>query len=279
MKTEMSVCEYCGAPIPVPANILPKGCRFCRHQFGEHWEPVDVRFLSPWMSALNASDIVKKELKRKEVCRTFLNSASPERTVLYYIPILEFGGSMPAAPFDTSFTEKTIRTAELLPFDPVEMRKTGTVVPLPHLHILLKKTQSRIKESRGYVRRLIYFPVWEVSYRFRGIVFKSYISAVDGIPLKIQAMRNHKKKSALSLFGLLCLAVLMGRGFNMGGGAMLFPAVFVLPVSTILLPYFWELFAFQEMVEIQGETVSYKEIDYPDNSFVNSFKRLFKKSA
>jgi hypothetical protein len=109
------------------------------------------------------------------------------------------------------------------------------------------------------------------------MVFKSYVSAYDGIPLKIQALRNHRKKSGLSLFGLLSLAVLLGRAINSGGGALMFSAIFVLPVSAILFPYFWELFAFQEIVEIQGETVSFKEINYPENSFNNSFKRLFKK--
>jgi hypothetical protein len=277
MKTEMSVCNNCGAPLPLPENMLPKSCRFCRHQFGEHWEPMDVRFLSPRISALNALDIVKKEMKRKEVSRTFLNNASLERSVLYYIPILEFGGNQSTAPFDSSIAENTIRTSELLPFDPIEMRKTGVVVPLPHLHILLKKTQSKSRESMGHSRKLIYFPVWEVVYRFRGIVFKSYVSAYDGIPLKIQALRNHKKKSALSLLGLLALAVLLGRGANTGGGALMLSAIFVLPVSAILFPYFWELFAFLEIVEIQGETVNFKEINYPENSFKNSFKRLFKK--
>lgn len=277
MKMNMSVCESCGAPLPVPGNALPTECRFCGHRFGDTWEPLHVTFLNPRMSALNAVDTVSGELKRKEVSRAFSRIASREWTVLYYIPILESGGSLTHEPFDTSIAEKTIRTTEQLPFDPVEMRKKGVVFPLRNLHALLKKKDRRSPGPVGNGRRLVYFPVWEVAYRFRGIVFKSYVSAVDGTSLKIQALRCHKKKSWMSLFGMLCLAILLGRPINSGGAALVFSAVFILPVSTILFPYFWELFAFQEMVEIQGETVNFKEIDYPENSFKNSFKGLLKK--
>lgn len=275
MKMNMSICDQCGAPLPIPANEFPKGCRFCRHRFGDHWEPPQVSVLDPRMSALNAVDTVSKELKHKEVSRSFLSKASLERTVLYYIPILEFGGSHAPGPFDTSIAENTIRTTEQLPFDPVEMRKKGVVFPLRNLRGLLKKIKPRSHGSGGSWGRLVYFPVWEVAYRFRGIVFKSYVSAVDGIPLKLQAFRCHKKKSWMSLFGLLSLAILLGRAINQGGGPLALSAIFILPVSALLLPYFWELFAFREIVEIQGETVSFKEIDYPENSFKESFRRCW----
>lgn len=291
----MTQCRYCGNKYYVPQDLPP------------------AVVIKPRVDQQNARDIVLKELRHDEISSSFLSRSFFERAVLYYIPFFELRGiragfassaagkppeysytaydyiekandlsDLSLEPFDPTTVENAIISAEQLPFNPVEMRKKGLVLPPGNLAALLKNENPHARESVESHRRLVYFPVWEIGYTFRGIIFKSYVSAVDGRPLKIQGLRSHKKKLRLSLFGMLALAILLGRGINSGAGGLLIAAIFVLPLSVFLFPYFWELFAFQEMVEKQGDTIHFKTINYTENSFekfsrkmVDGFLNLF----
>lgn len=305
MKVNVSGCRDCGAPLPVMEGQNVTECRYCgiKSYIPRDLPPAVV--LKPRVDRQKAKDSVLKELRHDEISPSFLSRSFFERAVLYYIPFFELRGiragftsSLPSKPpeysytayayidkandlsdlslepFDPTTVEDAIIGAEHLPFDPVEMRKKGVVLPPRNLAVLMQNQNPHARESVESHRRLVYFPVWEVGYTFRGIIFKSYVSAVDGRPLKIQGLRNHKKKLRISLFGMLALAILLGRGINSGGGPLIITAIIVLPLSAILFPYFWELFAFQEMVEIQGDTIDLKTINYTENSFEKFSRKL-----
>lgn len=305
MKVNVSGCRDCGAPLPLMEGQFVTQCRYCGNKYYVHRDLPPAVVIKPRVDRQNARDIVLKELRHEEISATFLSRSFFERAVLYYIPFFELRGiragftsSLPSKPpeysyiaydyidkandlsdlalepFDLAAVENAVIGAEQLPFDPVEMRKKGVVIPPRDLAALLKNENPHARESVESHRRLIYLPVWEIGYTFRGIMFKSYVSAADGRPLKIQALRSHKKKLRISLFGMLALAILLGRGINSGGGGLVMAAIVVLPIAAILFPYFWELFAFQEMVEKQGETINLKTINYTENSFEKFSRKL-----
>ncbi|MCP4156118.1 MAG: hypothetical protein GY757_50830, partial [bacterium] len=141
---------------------------------------------------------------------------------------------------------------------------------------LFKKNENpNALESVENYYRIVYFPVWEVGYSYKGILFKSHVSAVDGKIIKIQGLRCHKKKMLKAMGGLLALGILLGRGIN-GGAAPLFIALLIgLPAAIILTPYFWELFAFQEIAEKRGEgEFLFKAINYTENSFIQFSRKI-----
>ncbi len=305
MKVNVSGCRNCGAPLPVMEGQFVTQCTYCGNKSYVHRDLPPAIVLKPRVDKQKARDIVLKELRHDEVSPSFLSRSFFEGAVLYYIPFFELRGiragftsSSPSKPpeysysaynfiekandlsdlslepFDSTTVENAVISAEQIPFNPVEMRKKGVVIPPRDLVSLLKNQDPHARESVESHRRLVYFPVWEIGYTFRGIIFKSYVSAVDGRPLKTQALRSHKKKLRISLFGMLSMAILLGRGINSGGGGLVMAAIFVLPLSTILFPYLWELFAFQEMVEKQGDTIDLKTINYTENSFEKFSRKM-----
>jgi len=305
MKIEVSCCNYCGAPLPLVENQFVTECRYCNNKYYVHQDIPPAVILKPKIDKNSARESVLKELKDKEIAANFFRNALFERTSLYFIPFFELRGikaglasSLPNRPqeynyiaydsleiandlndlsldfFESTIVEDAILEAEQMPFNPVEMRKMGVVIPPKKIPALVKNEKPQAREAVENYNRLFYFPVWEISYSFRGIVFKSYTSAIDGRPLKIQALRSHKKKLKISMFGLLSLAVIFGRGINSGGGSLIIMAALGLPFSAILFPYFWETFAFQEIVEKRGEMVDYQTINYTENSFIKFSRRL-----
>jgi hypothetical protein len=274
-------------------------CRYCGSKFYVHQDIPPAVVLKPQIDKTKARNLVLNELRDKEVAVGFLKSSFYEGAELYYIPFFEVRGiktgyssSEPGQPqeynyvaydyvekandlsdlaldyFDYAIVEDAITSAEQAPFSPVEMRKTGVVIPPQHIHSLVKKEEPQSREVVENYHRLVYFPVWEVSYTYKGILFKSYVSAIDGRSLKIQGLRSHKKKLKLSMLGLLCLAVIFGRGMNAGGGALMLMALLSIPIAAVLFPYLWELFAFQEIVEKRGGLVLYETINYTENMFI-----------
>lgn len=274
-------------------------CRYCKSKYYVHQDTPPAVVLKPQIDAKTAKDIVLKELRDKEIDAHFLANSFFEHAVLYFIPFYELRGikagfaasetsqqpeynyiafeSLDKADnledltlgfFDHSMVEDALVSAEQQPFNPVEMRKQGVIIPPTEIHNLERTRDPKAREAVESYARIIYFPIWEISYTYKGILFKSYASAVDGRPLKIQGLRCHKRKLGMSLGGLLSLAVLLGRGINTGGAGLILAAVFALPVSALLIPYFWELFAFQEIVEKRGELISYETINYTENAFV-----------
>lgn len=299
MKINVSSCDSCGAPLPVSESQFVTECRYCKNKYyiPQDFPPAVV--LKPLASKESARNIVLKELQDPEISVHFLKNSFYERGVLYYIPFFEVRGirsgftspSPTESPeynylayeylekandltdldlefFQSETVETAVISAEQVPFNPVEMRQTGIVLPPREIISLMRNKNPYALESIEHYHRLIYFPVWEISYSFRGIIFKSYVSGVDGKPIKIQGLRSHKRKLWISMSGLLALAVILGRGINAGSGGLLLMAIIGLPATAILLPYFWELFAFQEIVEIRGEVKEYQTINYTENALL-----------
>jgi hypothetical protein len=305
MRVEVSGCNDCGAPLPLVENQFVTECRYCSNKYYVHQDVPPAVILKPQIDKDSARDIVSKELKDKEIAANFFRNSLFERAVLYFIPFFElrgiragFASLSPNKPqeynylgynflevandlndlsldfFESTHVEDAILAAEQMPFNPVEMRKMGVVIPPKNITALNKNENPFAREAVENDYRLFYFPVWEISYSFQGIIFKSYISAIDGQPLKIQALRSHKKKLNIAMFGLLALAVIFGRGINTGGGSLIIMVVLGLPISAILFPYLWETFAFQEIVEKRGEKVDYQTINYTENSFIKFSRKL-----
>lgn len=305
MKINVSSCDSCGAPLPVSESQFVTECRYCKNKYYIPQDLPPAVVLKPLASKESARNIVLKELRDPEISVHFLKNSFYERGVLYYIPFFEVRGirsgftspSPSAAPeynylayeylekandlsdldlefFEFETVETAVISAEQVPFNPVEMRRTGIVLPPRDIYNLMRNKKTHVEESVEHYHRLIYFPVWEISYSFRGIIFESYVSGIDAKPIKIQGLRSHKKKLWLSMFGLLSLAVIMGRGINAGSGGLLLTALIGLPAAAILLPYFWELFAFQEIVEIRGETKEYQTINYTENALLKYGRKM-----
>lgn len=305
MKVNVSSCDSCGAPLPVSESQFVTECHYCKNKYYIPQEFPPAVVLKPLASKESTRNIVLKELQDPEISVHFLKNSFYERGALYYVPFFEVRGirsgftspSPSASPeynylayeylekandlsdLDLEFlqfetVETAVISAEQVPFNPVEMRQTGIVLPPRDLISLIRNKNPYALESVEHYHRLIYFPVWEISYSFRGIIFKSYVSGVDGKPIKIQGLRSHKKKLWMSMFGLLALAVILGRGINAGSGGLLLMAIIGLPATAILLPYFWELFAFQEIVEIRGEVKEYQTINYTENALLKYGRKM-----
>lgn len=297
MKIRVSGCESCGAPLPVSEGQFVTECHYCKNKYFIPQELPPAVVLKPTISKEKARNIVLKELRDPDISKHFLQHSFYERGVLYYIPFFEvrgirsgFTSPTPTEPQEYNYLayeymEKTnnlnhldleffqpeavadaLISAEHIPFNPVEMRKTGMVLPSQDINLLMRNKNSNAFESVEHYLRIIYYPMWEISYSFRGIIFKSYVSGVDGKPIQIHGLRSHKKKLWIAMSGLLALAVIMGRGINAGLVGLLLAAIIGLPAAAILLPYFWELFAFQEIVEIRGDMKEYQTINYTENA-------------
>ncbi len=305
MNTHVFSCMSCGAPLPVVDGQWVTLCRYCNHKHYIPREQPPALVLKPAVDGAEARNTVLEGLKHQDVSKSFPVSSTFERAVLYFIPFFEArgikAGVNPAADgkgtefaylsyeymekasdlrdlgellFDFSIVEEAVLSGEHQPFDPVAMRKQGMVIPPQNLAVLCREDQERGREELETFHRVIYFPVWEIGYNYQGVLFKSYVSAVDGRPLKIQALRCHKKKLRFAFFGLWCLAIMLGRAINAGTGGILMVVLLVLPLSIPLLPFFWERFAFQEMVEIYGDTAHFKTINYTENSFLKFSRKL-----
>ncbi|MCU0290190.1 MAG: hypothetical protein MUF15_27870, partial [Acidobacteria bacterium] len=253
--------------------------------------------VKPKTNKETARNIVLKELRDRDISKYFLKHSFYEKGMLYYIPNFEVRGirsgfTSPSSTEPPEYTylayeylEKTndlneldlkffqpetvadaLISAEQVPFNPVEMRKSGFVLPSSNINLLMRNQNPHALESVEHYFRLVYFPIWEISYSFKGIIFKSYVSGVDGKPIKIQGLRSHKRKLWMAMSGLLALAVIMGRGINAGLGGLIITSIIGLPAAAILFPYFWELFAFQEIVEKRGEIKEYQTINYTENA-------------
>lgn len=299
MRTNISGCNFCGAPLPMVESQFVTQCRYCGSKFYIRQDIPPAIVLKPQVDKQKARNLVLNELRDKEVAPGFLKNSFYEGAELYYIPFFEvrgikagFASPEPGKPaeynyvaydyvekandlndisldyFDYAIVEDALISAEQAPFSPVEMRKTGVVIPPIKVESLMNREKPQSRESIENYYRLVYFPVWEVSYTYKGILFKSYVSAIDGKALKVQGLRSHKKKLRLAIFGLLCLAIIFGRGMNAGGGPMLLMALLCLPAAAVLFPYLWELFAFQEIVEKRGGLVLYETINYTENMFI-----------
>lgn len=305
MKIKVSGCKCCGAPLPLAENQFVTDCRYCSNKYYVVQDSLPAVVLEPQVEKNSARDLVLKALRDKEISSNFLNNSFFERAVLYYIPYFEVRGikagftsqsnskpqeynyiaydylerandlnDLAIGFFNDSIIEEAILNSEQIPFNPVEMRKNGMVIPPENLNVIARSENPYAREAVENYHRLIYFPIWEISYSYKGIIFKCYVSAIDGQAIKIQGIRCHKKKLKMAMFGLLSLAIILGRGINSGKFGLITAAVFGLPFAAILFPYFWEIYAFQEIVERRGGSVNYQTINYTENSFIKFSRKL-----
>ena len=60
-------------------------------------------------------------------------------------------------------------------------------------------------------------------------------------------------------------------------GFSLFGALLTLLISSLLIPYFWELFAFREIVSIRREGVESRLINYSENNLMKFLRSVLEK--
>jgi len=287
-------------------------CRHCRANFyvPQSFPPAVV--LDPEVTEEKAKGRVIDGLRHKEIAKGFLKKSFFEKATLYFIPIFEVRGIKtgwtPPAPdslsefnfqsfdylekandihalklgfLDYALVEESLLQARQVPFDPVLMRQKGVILPADKVPDVMKReqAQSNMDVVERY-HRIIYFPVWEIAYTYRGILFRSYVSAVAGEILKLHGLRSHQTKLLLAIGGLFSLGALLPRVLKMifimnqtpAVGFSLFFFVIGFPIllfiTFLLLPYFWRLFAFREEVVITGQMVDRFSINYTENKWI-----------
>ncbi len=295
---------YCGGPLRLVQNQVVTSCLYCGNKYFLDADIPPAVVLEAGIDGAEAGEIITKELDRKEIDDAFKENASFERAVLYYVPFFELRGiktgwgqsadgtpgyfsynafdSISAAnelkDLDIGFiephvVENAVLNSRRVPFDAAAMRKQGVVLPPENMELL----KSRDPVPRGAVEsyyQLLYLPVWEISFTYRGILFKSYVSAVEGGVIRLKALRSHKQKILLSLLGLAALAI-MARALLIGFFFTLVGLFFGIPVFLLLFPYLWELYAFREIYEKRGDTIDTYPINYTENSFIKNCRVLF----
>ncbi len=318
MDVKLFSCSECGAPLKVAKGQFISVCNFCDVQYYIKQDFPPAITIKDNVNLKEAKNIVLTHLKDKVVSKGFVTNSFFEKGTLFFIPFLEIRG-IKAKNLDTRVTgrsefgytaydyvehgsnmsdidldfiegsilQRTLLHAEQAEYEVVKMRKKGVVLPL--------KSKISVNGNLSYVEdsvvekhvRIIYFPVWEINYTYRGILFKSYISAIDGTPIKIQALKDHKKKLLFSILGLFGLAILLSRGlkfaffsFKLGGffaALSLAGGLFFVILFSFLAPYFWEMFAFREMVSLRENGVESKAINYSENNFIKFGREMLGK--
>ncbi len=314
-------CTHCGGPLHLAPGQCLCRCPYCGHPyFLDHGLPPAV-VLADELTAAEARNAVLSALRDTRIESGFRKKTFFERATLYYIPFNEVrgikAGWIAADPqnsgrdafsvqsfeyiepandlstlyldvLDRNVVETAMLKARQVPFQPAEMRSRGIVLPAQ------TKPPSRpaagIPDLRDTIEthlRLIYLPVWEIAYSFRGMVFHSYCSAVDGAVILVNGLRNHRRKLALSLLGCFSLALLLGRtmrfalrllfGIRFGPIPVLSAAVLLAGVTllwAILFPYLWRLYAFREEIRISGAYTATRTINYRENGLLRFSRRL-----
>ncbi|MCK5220199.1 MAG: hypothetical protein KAR14_01340, partial [Candidatus Aminicenantes bacterium] len=193
----------------------------------------------------DAKKIALDQLRNKEVSKGFLSNSYFEKGTLFFIPMIEIRGVKSKTSskeitgkneygysaydyiehgsnlsdleidfIEGSILENSLLDADQMEYNVVKMRKRGVVLPLKSDFMLKEKGRPDEHNVIEKHIRIIYFPVWEINYSYSGIIFKSYISAIDGTPIKVQAIKDHRKKLFFSILGLFSIAILISRGLK-----------------------------------------------------------------
>ena len=297
MNAVIFECKKCGAPNKIIESQLVSRCNRCDKKYYIHREIPPAVVLKGEINKDKAMELISNELKNKEVSKGFFENAVPERAALYYIPFFEVRGmdqdrlsqsywylekandlnELDMDLFDHLDVKSTILKSQYTSFNPVEMRRGGMIIPPEKIQLLKTKLPPVSHNVVENYHRVIYFPVWEIIYVYEGISYKNYLSAIDGEVIKLRALRDNGKKRLLSLLGLLALAILLGRGSKEG---LILGIVLVsigIPLLALLLPYFWELFAGSEIIEMKGGIAKYFPIYRTEKSFAKMGNMLFKR--
>jgi len=326
MNVKVISCSECGAPLRVAEGQRISSCRFCQVKYYVKQDFPPAITVKDKVGLADAKRIVLDKLRHKEVSRGFLSNSFFEKGTLFFIPMIEIRGikarissreisgkseygytaydyiehgshltDLELDFIDSSIVENSLLDADQGEYDVNEMRKRGVVLPLKEDFDIEKRTAPEEREVVEKHVRIIYFPIWEINYSYGGIIFKSYISAIDGVPIKIQAIKNHRRKLFFSILGIFSLAILMSRGLKfiltffagaqngIEAGRILMwlfvlGALFVVILSSFLVPYFWELFAFREIISIRRDGVDSRLINYSDNNLIRFLRGVLTKA-
>lgn len=327
MNVKVISCSECGAPLRVAEGQFLTLCKFCdvKYYVRQNFPPAIT--IKDNIKLGDAKKIVLNELRHKDVSKGFLSNSFFESGTLFFIPMIEIRGIKARASskeisgkseygytaydyiehgshltdleidfIDSTIIENTLLDADQGEYDVTEMRKRGVVLPLkPDFNIEEKTGQEEQNVVEKHVR-IVYFPVWEINYSYTGIIFKSYVSAIDGKPIKIQAIKNHRKKLIFSILGIFSIAIVMARGLKfilvfLTGAKMgmeasrvmlwffLLGALITFILSSFLIPFFWEMFAFREIIAIRHDGVESRLINYSDNNLMKFLRGFLDKAG
>lgn len=322
MKANVLSCIECGGSLKVSEGQFLTKCSYCGTDYFIDQKFPPVILIKKHIDIKNAKNIVLKKLKNKNVSKEFLKNSYFEKGTLYYIPFVEIRGiktriitspesdkkkfnylayeyvergseltELSISFIDMNCIEETLANAEQEKFDLVKMRKAGVVLPVAERLLAEGRADYLEPDQVEHHHRIIYLPVWEINYTYRGIIFHSYISAVDGTPIEIKAMKNHRRKLLASITGIALLGILFAKLLSIGlvylaasrtgnsiatfqlfgilGGGIISIFVFL-----ILFPYFWEIYAFREFLIIRRDELESETINYEENFFTKLMKKI-----
>ncbi len=285
MKLELVSCKNCGSNLSFVLGQKIIVCPHCKTKYYIDIDFPDAISLKEKTDMYEAENIFHQTLnKNKEIARSFTKSIKIKDIDLFYIPFIETRGIKVNQFFknnklefnyisfqqievgnnlkdfngliiDSSFIEDALLNSEQMDFDPIKLRKTGNLIEIDDNLIDIQKNKIYSEDLIEANLRLIYFPVWKITYVYKNIVFESYISAIDGKVFKISGIKNHKKKAGFALLGLMFSGIMLSRSFKFLYLFSLIPILniliflFVLGFITLLIPFFWELYAFKEIVD------------------------------
>jgi len=322
MKASVLSCSECGGSLKVSQGQFISKCNYCGTSFYIPQGFAPAILIKQSVDLNSAKSVVLKNLRNRAVSREFLKNSFFEKGTLFFVPFVELRGiksKIIRAPgsekevfsyiayeymergselselsidfIDLGRIEETLLNAEQDEFNLVEMRKAGVVLPVSENILDRKGGEKQNPEIIELHYRIIYLPVWEIKYTFRGIVFHSYISAVDGSVIEIKAMKDHKKKLLFSIAGIgligLLFAKLISNGMvyyyasKMGNRIASFLLLWILGgiifaffIFFLLFPYFWEMYAFREFVIIKNGEIESETINFEDNFFTKLLKKI-----
>ena len=308
MNREVFDCKNCGYPLSLEKHQIVIHCSSCGNKFFINQDSPPAVVMKPEIDMNGAREIIYREFKSSDISRVFAENSTFKRAVLYYIPFFEvrvaakgsektsshelknniystYDYMDPASDLedlemgymDSAVIQDSVLGGQQIPFDPAEMRRSGRVVPADKVHLLKAQQPPLTRDIIEDYNRIVYFPVWEVTFSYTGINFKSYLSAVDGRIFKLRALGDHRKKILLSMLGLLFLAILLGRGQKEGTMISIFTVLLGIPMLVFLFPFFWRIFSYREIVEKVGSLVDTIPVYYVKNSFVMMTKEMFRK--
>ncbi|MEN8153899.1 MAG: hypothetical protein ABFR75_07730 [Acidobacteriota bacterium] len=325
MKVEVFSCSECGGPLKVAVSQFVVSCNYCGVLYHVKQKIPPAVSIKSSITLSDAKRIVLKELKDDIIAREFLHNSFFEKGTLFFIPFIEVRGiksketplhnsnivefnyqafdyiergsdlnDLDIDFIESSLVEESLLNAEQKEFNLVEMRKSGVVLSMKNYTFFTNRERDAAESVIEKHYRIIYIPVWEINYSYKGIIFKSYVSAINGDPIKIQALKNHKKKLFYSILGLFSLGIIFSRGLKLllfsstaanlgirGGGMFLLvlagSGIAALFLFFLLFPFLWETFAFREIVSKRRDGVKSSSINYTENSFTKFGNRIVKR--
>ncbi len=307
MENRIFNCGKCQSIIRLVPGQHVGECFSCNTRYYSQQGLPPAVVLKSELSQEQAKDLVVQGFKHQEVASDFRTNAKFAGANCYYVPIFEMrivqvgwktqafaseavfsyssSGQLTVAndlkdldigTIDISLVEQALLKATYVPYNPLEMRKAGVVLPFTELKLLQESDAVMNPDIVEKFYRLIYLPVWQVSYQYNGILLKNYVSAIDGQIISLKVFKEHKKQILYSLLGLMSIAVVMGRGIIEGPFFAIVSFAIATPLIIMLVPYFWEMYAFRELARIQGDMIEKQPFGFEEHSFIETFKTFFK---